>query len=600
MSGEKIVRAYIRKAQTSKWDELADIDEPKFETDLTESETNRTIEHIAEDAKPESISFMENLKRNWPVFTKTKKCNFDGAEIEFPCFDEEIVGGEFSKYSKYLSTERNPSQVYEELKNKIGAKSAAVWIEACLDNPLVATMMFGIYENNANSSFNRRHEDQRTGEIHSQVELISEDTPLSFSLNRLERRLAGIRNTKEERSDPEKVEKADTITRAMIEYHEIGHGIDFLVNHLKLPQRREISAQEIADAMDKAYKERVAQLECRRIIPQTLMNKLKEQNWSTRGDAERRILERRGLSEFASGDEIRAYNDRLYRETLNEQRADRYASEAVCVRHRYRYFAKNDKERQSNPEKKAMPIYGEYIFLGDDDFSKGLDFGLIQSGIVAGRRVTVKCNAPTSDYHINPDTHQVELNPDFDYDAHQKAQRGQETILSGKIKNNPHNGKFEIETEGGDACLFYGDFYRQHNDQGEIEIVNGLRRPAEIQYRICFEPETQGEIDAKSKLVYCGDTRINKASGIDSKRENYVLFVNDNTMFAAVLGVGGIASDYSIDENGMQLPRPTIMQICNGIPKVMIRGQVFEVAAGSEYDLQQLKEQIAQKRNKTN
>ena len=74
-----------------------------------------------------------------------------------------------------------------------------------------------------------------------------------------------------------------------------------------------------------------------------------------------------------------------------------------------------------------------------------------------------------------------------------------------------------------------------------------------------------------------------------------VLFINDNCAVQVLLPKGGFGLDGDlITDTGQKQPMPFELMIFNGIPKVKIGEQYYEVVLGSKEDLAALKQKIAE------
>ena len=553
------------------------------------------INVLAHDASRERLSLVDDLCKNWPLFDHTQRAKLDGVEVNFPNFFTQInYTGEGLDYTGYLSTPNNPSAVYEQIKEDVGKKNASIYVEACLDNPLVATMLMRPYEGNDNSNYcSRRSQDD--GLLRSEIHLIDESMPLSSSMSALEARMAGVENPVLAETAGE-AEAIDTIQRAIVAYHEIGHGMDYLVNYLRLDERTEINNALILLGERLSNQQRSMEIECCKKMPdlvRTHQDYITEQQWAT-------MLERRGFKAGINYSmmHLTMYDERRYREMPCEAIADDYAREAVCIRHRDHYFAKNELERRQNPDKKNLPIYGQIVYMGEvsneqNDESLVLDYELMGCGLIAGQQVEIFEHYAERGISVDSKTNRVKMPDDYDFDAENRARQSQYPIAEGTISRNPCNGRFEVvDSEGQVIATIADKYYRQQNDEGEIEIINGDLAGDRPIYRIHI---VKGDDKEKQVAKQCGPWLFNRFLGINEDEEANVLFINDNCATQVLLPKGGfdLGGELTTD-TGAKHPMPVELMIFNGIPKVKIGEQYYEVVLGSKEDLAALKQKIAE------
>lgn len=639
MSGENVEQHDDLSSQGSEWDILAEEQSVDIESSDTEAETDQestndvldesdsegvirlaprklpskiegarralvrrlapntmpNIETLIENTSRLGISYIDDLCENWPLFDHKQTVKIDGKEVSFPQYYPEIAFNPDEgrrDFSGFLSTPEEPRAEYDYIKSEIGKKNASIYAEACLDNPLVARIKFGVYPGCDNS-------DHATcaiapdGTYHSVVRLIDESLPLSENLKKIQERLSGtvygdsVKNKKQ-------LECLDTINRAVIAYHEIGHDMDFLINDLNLQTLEGLDSSHIEDAIKRNYEKRSRDIECSKSVPELAY----DGNFLIREDELRVILARRGFDVGAHQydvDNIHQYNGRRYREMRSERIADEYARKAVCVRHRDHYFAKNQQERDQNPEKRDLPIYGEIVYMGTvmSEWNKFFDQELMGCGIISGQRLAMYEERVDPRIKVDPQTKKIELPDDFDYDSYQERQEAQPRIVEGIVKYNPHDGRFVlVDDSGRDLVIFGGDFYRQQNQDGEIELINGNFSGEEPTYRIRFAPNEQDRIESET-VSQCGAIAFNDYLEIDTTGPNSILFINDNAATRVYLPEGGFASsEKMIEMGGTELEIPTEFYIYNGIPKVKIKGILYEVVPGSQQDLEWLEQKI--------
>lgn len=634
MAGEELKQEAVQQnPQENEWDKLAEVDFGDVDQIREENEhpdesepagiTRRTtnlppfiegvrreivrrhtpntmpsIEQLVKDASPQGLSYVEELCENWPLFKETEKVNVEGEEVDFPRFFPEIKYTGETDFVGYLSTPVDHEAKIKKIKTEIGKKNASIYTEACLDNPLVATIDFERYGSGNNADFACYHtlpDDLKK----ARIRLIDESIPLSPTLQLLNARLAGVQYDVTVKNE-EEAECVDTVKRATIAYHEIGHAVDLLTNHLKIQEKSEVSSQEIEAAMTEHDKERALEIECSRKIPD--MARGEGATILSRHEL-RVILERRGFDSNYSYEEYNYndYNDRCYREMPCETVADNYARHSVCVKHRNHYFAENELDRQQNPEKRNLPIYGEMVYLGEafrGSQNRFLDQELYHCGVVAGKRVAIREMVIPEGIKVNPDTGNIILPDDFDYHADQRRQNQQPILVEGTIRRNPNGGAFEVVDDDGEVCAYFaGTFRRQQNEAGRTDIINGDPESDDPCYRIEFDYSEESE---RAKRVYTqyGSIAYDKTLGINTEEEASILLINDNCMTRVLLPKGGFTStEKLIDAGGIEYDMPTELFSYNGIPKVKLNGMLYEVVVGNTLDLAELKKTIAEAKN---
>jgi hypothetical protein len=230
---------------------------------------------------------------------------------------------------------------------------------------------------------------------------------------------------------------------------------------------------------------------------------------------------------------------------------------------------------------------------GNERELKFLDQELIHCGIIAGKQVTLYLESLPKGAKVNPKTKAVELPDDYDYMADVERQNQQQVLAEGIIKQNPSRGRFEVVDKNGNLiAIFGGQYRRQLNIVGEIEIVNGGLNDGLPNYRLQISDTREGENLKTSKQQY-GPAAFNSALGIDITKEHSILFINDNGMARAILPKGGFTSkEKLVDETGEMYDIPHGLLMCGGIPKVRLFGQLYEIVIGSDEDLQRIKEKI--------
>ena len=557
--------------------------------------TMPNIETLIENTSRLGISYIDDLCDNWPLFDHKQTVMIDGKKVDFPQYYPEIAFNPDEgrrDFSGFLSTPEEPHVEYDFIKSEIGKKNASIYAEACLDNPLVARIKFGVYpgfENSDHSTWAKAPD----GTYHSEVRLVDESLPLSEHLKKVQERLSGtvygdsVKNKRQ-------LECLDTVNRAVIAYHEIGHDMDFLINDLNLQALESLDNGFVEDAIERNSEKRSRDIECSKSVPELAYNG----NFLIREDEVRVILARRGFDVGVQYDDenIYQYNERRYREMRSERIADEYARKAVCVRHRDHYFAKNQQERDRNPEKRDLPIYGEIVFMGtvmDERTKKFLNQELMGCGIISGQRLAIYEERIDPRIKVDPQTKIIKLPDDFDYDSYQERQEAQPCLVEGIVKCNPHDGRFVlVDDSGREQVIFGGDFYRQQNQDGEIELINGDFSGEEPTYRIRFAPKEQDRIESEA-VSQCGAIAFNDYLEIDTTRPNSILFINDNAATRVYLPEGGFASsEKMIEIDGTERDMPTEFYIYNGIPKVKIKGILYEVVPGSQRDLEWLGQKI--------
>ncbi len=561
--------------------------------------TMPSIERLASDASHRDLLYIDELCDNWPIFKETEKVNIEGKEVDFPRFYPEVKYTGGIDFVGYLSTADDQEGKFKRIKSEIGKKNASIYAEACLDNPLVATIDIERYPGARNSDYicyRTLPNDLKK----ARIRLIDESLPLSTDLQLLNARISGI-GYESSAENEEQAECMDTVKRATIAYHEIGHAMDVLTNYMKIQEKSEVSSQEIYDAMSAHDKERAFEIECSRSIPEMAlgdgMSILSSHEFMT-------ILTRRGFDPKYTYNEshLRDFNKRCYREMPCESVADDYARKSVCVKHRDHYYAQNENERQQNPEKKNLPIYGEMIYLGTamkDSENRFLDQELMNCGIVAGKRVVIKEMVIPEGLTVDQTTGKVRLPDDYDYHADQRAQARQPFLVEGKVRQNPCGGVFEVEDDEGNVCvIFGGDFRRQQNEMGKVELINGDLTSGETCYRVQFDYSSEDEL-AKKTNVQFGPMAFDRELGINAEEETTILFINDNSAARVLLPKGGFANAGTmIDSSGAEYPVPMELYYYNGIPKAKFNGQLFEVVPGDKNDLAQMKATIAAAKSK--
>jgi hypothetical protein len=552
------------------------------------------VETLAKDVSREGLSYIDELCENWPIFAHTEKVKIEGKEIDFPQFFPKVKYEEGDEYDYvgFLSSRERPDLAYEELKKEIGKKNATVFVEASLDNPLVSRVTFSKYHDNLNSD----HACVAIGPdslLHAHIRLIDEALPLDYSLKYIEARLAGVKY--EKGLEEEELECYDTIYRSMIAYHEIGHDMDFLINFLKLNEKREVSSAEIEEARGLFYKRRALNIECSKSFPDPVFavsNEITE-------DELRIMASRRGFSEEASLDpwHLSLYNHRQYCEMPCESVSDRYAQTAVCRRHRDHYYAKNQHERDTNPEKKHLPIYGEIICIGTTDNERTHEFidqELMGCGVIAGKKVTLYEEYIDPRIKVNPETHLVELPEDFDYEEYQEKQKAQAKVVYGHIAHNPVNGVFELIGEDDEVdILFGGYYYRQQDENGRVELISGDFGSDHPTYRLRFEDDEESA-EAYGDVAQLGSTAFDHFLGIDETKESCAMFINDNEIHRVILPKGGFSGvERMVDaDDGNLINLPSELYVYNGIPKAKVGEILYEVVPCSNETMQQIKEKL--------
>jgi hypothetical protein len=182
---------------------------------------------------------------------------------------------------------------------------------------------------------------------------------------------------------------------------------------------------------------------------------------------------------------------------------------------------------------------------------------------------------------------------DYDFDAENRTRQSQFPIAEGTISRNPCNGRFEVvDSEGQVIAKIADKYYRQQNNEGEIEIINGDLAGDRPIYRIHI---VKGDDEEKQVARQCGSRYFNEFLGINTDEEANVLFINDNCAVQVLLPKGGFGLDGDlITDTGQKQPMPFELMIFNGIPKVKISEQYYEVVLGSKEDLAALKQKIAE------
>lgn len=561
--------------------------------------TMPNMEQIFLNATSEGLDYLEELYENMPAFKRTKKVEIDGATVDFPDFSDVIVGPEGGdNYQNYLKTPEDPQAQYFEIMSKIGRKTASIYMEACLDNPLVATLHIERYENESNSDYCCQADigDEKYG---PRLRLIDDSTRFEPSLGELQSRLAGIDYIQNYETQEEQ-EEIDTIQRAFIAYHEIGHAMDFYTTMLCLQDKNEINGTDFQEAVTTHRKRHAQNDESSGMFPEDVITSIADY---TQREF-RQILHLHGFEKTkpVTIRSVKAQRDRLYREMPKESYADEYARQAVCVRHRYQYFARNEKERLENPEKRHKPIYGEMIYMGDsaneEDQSK-LNDELIRCGIVAGKRIAVRIAAMPNGASIDEKTNKLILPEDYDYHAHQEEQAKMPIVAEGIVEYNPASGEFDLVDEQGNFIVnLKGKFRRQQNEEGKIELICDKGIDEHSIYRLQCLNDDEAEAE-KRKIKKIDAKTFDELTGFNGDASRSVLFVCNNGSCRTIFPDGGFSKGTKlIDNTGKEYDMPTEFIIANGIPKAKIMGIYCEVVIGGENELNIIREEIAKNQSK--